>query len=292
MNIQALLIALAVTAVVIGAYIWLAPKPEPVGVDDPRQPHIINVHDVFAKPAPKVLFATLKLGVVELQKSSLRLEAHYRENSHEFLLMVGGEGVGFIGDRVVRAHAGQLLVVPAGTAVALQKRSDQDMQFITFITPPTVGRDYHSLQIGDDYPFGDPSAVAPKSAAAKTVRDNVNSGAIELTEAFAKNLNQEGPGFKLGILASARSGSVVLAQIDESVAAHRHNKNSEFVYVFKGQGTGKIGDQTAELSPGQLIYMPSGTPHQLTKTGNEPLQLVLFSVPGFDPKDIEWLEGK
>ncbi len=292
MNIQGLLIALAVTAAIIGGYFLLAPKPEPVGIDDLKQPDVINVQDVLAKPAPKVIFKALKLGVLELQKSPIRLEAHYRENSHEFLLMVSGKGKGFIGDKVYQTRAGQLLVVPAGTAVAFQTRSKEEMQFVRFVTPPTLGREYHLLQIGDDYPFGDPSAVAPKSPAKTTVRDNITAGVIELADAFTTQLTTDGPGYKFGLLASSRSGSAALVQINESVAWHRHNRSSEFVYIFKGKGTGTIGDKSVDFSPGNLIYLPAGTPHQISKAGDEPLQLVLFTVPGFDPKDFEVIEKK
>ena len=62
MNIQTLLIALAVSVVIIGGYFLFAPKPEPVGAADPRQPEVINVQDVFAKPAPRVVFERLKTG--------------------------------------------------------------------------------------------------------------------------------------------------------------------------------------------------------------------------------------
>jgi mannose-6-phosphate isomerase-like protein (cupin superfamily) len=166
------------------------------------------------------------------------------------------------------------------------------MQFVRFVTPPTLGREYHLLQIGDDYPFGDPSAVAPKSPAKTGVRDNITPGVVDIAEAFGAQLTQDGPGFKFGILASSRSGSVALVQIDESVSAHRHNRTSEFAYVFSGAGQGQIGDQAVELSMGQLIYLPAGIPHHITKTGEGPLQLVLFTVPGFDPKDMESLEKK
>ncbi|MBI1743159.1 cupin domain-containing protein [Candidatus Acetothermia bacterium] len=288
MNVQTLLIALAVTAAIVGGYFLFAPKPEPVGAADPKQPEVIAVQDVFGKPAPRVVFERLKTGWLELLKPGVRLEAHYRENSHEFLLVVGGAGVGFIGDRVVNVHAGQLMVVPAGTAVALQRRSKEELQFLSFITPPSLGREYHALQVGDDYPFGDPSAVAPKTPVVTTVRENVEPGLIDLAERFEKGLDKEGTGFKFTVLAQGHSGSVELIQIDEAVAAHKHPKENHFVYVWKGKAQGTIGGKSAEVGPGQLIYIPAGVTHELKKMGDEPLQLVLFSTPAFNPKDIEW----
>ncbi len=292
MNIQALLIAIAVSIAVIGGYFWLAPKPEPVGTGDLKRPDVINVQDVFSRPAPQVVFKSLKAVTVELLRPEKRLPTHFRERSHEFLLLVGGEGAGFIGEHPIKAHAGQLMIVPAGVATMLQQRSTEPLQFVNFITPPSVTREYHLVQVGDDLPFGDPSAVAPKNPVPKTARENIEPKLVDLTERFAKGMEQEGKGFKFSIVASGRSGGMALIQVDESIENHKHSRENHIAYVWKGRAHGTIGDQTVEIGPGSLLYIPAGMPHQITKIGDEPLQLVLFSAPPFNAKDIEWLEAK
>ncbi len=58
-----------------------------------------------------------------------------------------------------------------------------------------------------------------------------------------------------------------------------HKKTDEWFLVLKGRGSGMIGRKRVRFSPGTLVYMPAGVPHQMG-TGSGALEiLALFSPP-------------
>jgi mannose-6-phosphate isomerase-like protein (cupin superfamily) len=112
----------------------------------------------------------------------------------------------------------------------------------------------------------------------------------DVSKHIAQGLDQEGEGFTFAFAQKAETGSVELIRIDKGVALHTHPKGNEILYIVSGHGRGQIGDQTAEVGPGQIIVIPAGVPHKLERTGDDPLDIIDFSTPAFDPNDIVWLK--
>ena len=62
-----------------------------------------------------------------------------------------------------------------------------------------------------------------------------------------------------------------------------HNQEQEEVYfVLEGTGEMCLGEERAELTSGQTVYIPSGVFHQLTNTGSTPLKMVYCYGPAGD----------
>ena len=62
-----------------------------------------------------------------------------------------------------------------------------------------------------------------------------------------------------------------------------HNQEQEEVYfVLEGMGEICLGEERAELTSGQAVYIPSGVFHQLTNTGANPLRMVYCYGPAGD----------
>jgi mannose-6-phosphate isomerase-like protein (cupin superfamily) len=62
----------------------------------------------------------------------------------------------------------------------------------------------------------------------------------------------------------------------------------ELLLVQEGSGTFTLGDETREVSAGELVIVPAGTPHAFKNTGAGPLRQIDIHVsPHFD---TTWLD--
>jgi len=52
-----------------------------------------------------------------------------------------------------------------------------------------------------------------------------------------------------------------------SIPEHTHDWEHE-IYVLRGRGRIKVGDEEAELSSGMFAYIPPGVPHSYENTGS------------------------
>ncbi len=57
---------------------------------------------------------------------------------------------------------------------------------------------------------------------------------------------------------------------------HRHPHSVEVVYVAEGTGRVWEGDRVTAVGPGDVVLVPSGTPHATVATGSSDLLLVCF----------------
>jgi mannose-6-phosphate isomerase-like protein (cupin superfamily) len=60
---------------------------------------------------------------------------------------------------------------------------------------------------------------------------------------------------------------------------HRHTRYSEQVYVLEGEFTVWIKDQKIELTTGETVMIPVGTPHVLAAIGDAPARGLVVAVP-------------
>ncbi|MFW6062116.1 MAG: cupin domain-containing protein [Planctomycetota bacterium] len=62
-----------------------------------------------------------------------------------------------------------------------------------------------------------------------------------------------------------------------------HNQEQEEVYfIVSGQGEMCLGEEKHQMATGQAVYIPSGTFHQLTNLGDEPLHMIYVYGPAGD----------
>ena len=98
--------------------------------------------------------------------------------------------------------------------------------------------------------------------------------------------------FKYAVLAETETGSVELIRLDDKIPKHMHPNENHFVYILRGTAKGTVGDVTAEVGPGQLVAIPAGVPHSFERTGDSPVEILVFSTPPFMPNDTVFLEKK
>lgn len=81
-------------------------------------------------------------------------------------------------------------------------------------------------------------------------------------------------------LAEISVGAVVPQQ------GHSHEEN-EVYFILEGQGTLHGPSEKTRVAKGEAIYIPGGTEHHITNTGNETLRLLyIFDTDAFS--DVEY----
>ena len=61
--------------------------------------------------------------------------------------------------------------------------------------------------------------------------------------------------------------------------AHSHPGSDKIYYVLDGQATVRIGQETRELSAGEIALAPSGAEHGVRNTSANPLTLLVVMAP-------------
>jgi mannose-6-phosphate isomerase-like protein (cupin superfamily) len=71
-----------------------------------------------------------------------------------------------------------------------------------------------------------------------------------------------------------------------STGGHQHPAMSEFYYVMAGQGTLRVGRESAPIKAGDAIPIHLGEAHALENSGAEPLELMIVGIARDMSKDL------
>ncbi len=89
-----------------------------------------------------------------------------------------------------------------------------------------------------------------------------------------------------------RAGNSELHVLELSkVKLHSHSLEDHIVYVVRGQGAARLGDESRQVKAGDILNIPKGIPHGFTKEGKENLVFLVVATAGWDGlKDIKFYE--
>ena len=76
-----------------------------------------------------------------------------------------------------------------------------------------------------------------------------------------------------------------------SVGAHHHETTEEIYYILSGTGVMTIGDERRAVGAGDAIFIPIGSVHTLTNTGDVAMTLLLVCGPAYSRDDHLMREG-
>ena len=103
-------------------------------------------------------------------------------------------------------------------------------------------------------------------------------------------------GSEIRELAGTPTGNSVNQSLAEATVApgadteEHYHRASEEIYVFTaGSGRMKLGDEETEVTAGDTVVIPPGTPHKLWNTGAEPLTLLCCCAPPYSDADTVML---
>ncbi len=120
------------------------------------------------------------------------------------------------------------------------------------------------------------------------------AGKIQVTsldEMVKKNpLGPGGPTAKVS--GSTKTETTELQVIEMSkIRMHHHELEDHIVYVARGRGMARLGDEEREVKPGDILTIPKRIPHGFTKIGDENLVLVVVATVGWKPlEDTKFYE--
>jgi mannose-6-phosphate isomerase-like protein (cupin superfamily) len=99
-------------------------------------------------------------------------------------------------------------------------------------------------------------------------------------------------GSEIRELAGTPTGNSVNQSLAEATVApgadteEHYHRASEEIYVFTaGSGRMKLGDEETDVTAGDTVVIPPGTPHKLWNTGGEPLRLLCCCAPPYSHDD-------
>ncbi len=117
---------------------------------------------------------------------------------------------------------------------------------------------------------------------------------IEITsldEILNKNpLSPGGPTVKVS--GSTKTPTTELQIIEMSkIRLHHHEQEDHIIYVARGRATARLGDDTREVKPGDILNVPRRVPHGFAKIGDQNLVLVVVATVGWKPlEDTKFYE--
>jgi quercetin dioxygenase-like cupin family protein len=94
-----------------------------------------------------------------------------------------------------------------------------------------------------------------------------------------------GPGSQLTLKAVGADTEGAFALMEYVLAPgggaglHRHSREDESFYVLAGELTVQLGEQTAVVTPGELLRIPHNTRHAFINRGPEPLTALVLLTP-------------
>ncbi|HEY7453365.1 MAG TPA: cupin domain-containing protein [Thermoleophilaceae bacterium] len=99
-------------------------------------------------------------------------------------------------------------------------------------------------------------------------------------------------GSEIRELAGTPTGNSVNQSLAEATVppgadtVEHYHRAAEEIYVFTaGGGRMKLGDEETDVSAGDTVVIPPGTPHKLWNTGTEPLRLLCCCAPPYSDDD-------
>ncbi len=115
---------------------------------------------------------------------------------------------------------------------------------------------------------------------------------LERTEPFITK-----DGSEIRELAGTPTGNSVNQSLAEATVLpgaeteeHYHEVAEEIYFFTNGSGTMKLGNEESEVSAGDTVVIPPGTPHKLWNTGREPLKLLCCCAPAYTHEDTFMVE--
>jgi mannose-6-phosphate isomerase-like protein (cupin superfamily) len=68
---------------------------------------------------------------------------------------------------------------------------------------------------------------------------------------------------------------------------HRHRQSDEIYYILEGDGRMSLAGEEFDVTEGDTLYIPSGSPHRIRNTGSIPLRILCFCYPAYAHEDTE-----
>jgi mannose-6-phosphate isomerase len=79
---------------------------------------------------------------------------------------------------------------------------------------------------------------------------------------------------------------VITVRPSEALSLQYHNGRDELWVALDPGAQVEVGDQSLNLEPEEMVFIPRRTPHRLSAIGEEPVRILEISLGEFDEYDI------
>lgn len=76
-----------------------------------------------------------------------------------------------------------------------------------------------------------------------------------------------------------------IVQIRGAESLHTHQNHDLTVFVYRGHGTMRIGNESFPIRSGDVLFVPRGIVHAFRNEDSSPAVAIVVFTPGFDGKD-------
>jgi len=91
-------------------------------------------------------------------------------------------------------------------------------------------------------------------------------------------------------VAKSDTASYAFVRLGRREALHRHDRSDATIVVLSGKARVRVGNRDMEVSAGDVVFIPRGTPHSVENLTPEPLEAFAVFSPQADPKDRIYIE--
>lgn len=91
----------------------------------------------------------------------------------------------------------------------------------------------------------------------------------------------------------ARQLEVLVGVIEKGQGAlpHSHPGIEQVCYLLSGTARAQVGDESAEMVPGDCCYFPPDIPHVFTVTSEQPARLLVIYAPPYEESPDRVMRG-
>lgn len=95
-----------------------------------------------------------------------------------------------------------------------------------------------------------------------------------------KHMTKENIYFRHVISTGNHSQLVLMSLlVGEDIGEETHQTSDQILFIITGDGEAVLNGETTQISKHSVIFVPSGTQHNIKNTGNEPIKLYTVYAP-------------
>lgn len=242
----------------------------------------------------------------EIWNPGVTVSLHYHKRHAETFYIVSGQVEWTVGGETHVMHAGDVVYIPPNTPHKVHVVGPEPLHDL-FIFAPGGYEDELELQYQftaeqlkgpvADAVFARIRDFNPLPDGTNVVADGTPRGihhfALNGSARSVHNPSSTGVNSKIDLSGDDTEGRYTLQ--DEvwnpgmAVELHFHKRHAETFYILSGQVEWTVGGETHLMSAGDLVYIPTNTPHKVHVVGDKPLHtLFLYAAGGYeDSLDIK-----
>lgn len=234
----------------------------------------MEVIDVYSLPPVDNVCGQILREVISLPKCSVAhvimnecnvslLHQHARMS--EVYFIIDGEGVLYHGDKAMNAKNGAYLMLPPKTPHKLRNTGSSVLEHLVIAMPPFDPKDVELLN-------DDEKGIVPETFVHDKPPITALDGALIYEVMSSKELDV---GLAVGFLPARRKA-----------IPHYHRISEEVYYICSGVGTIRVGEETADIKKGSVIFVPRNKVHALENKSGEELTVLCITSPAYSDGDF------